>query len=181
MLAATISDEPPTMTEDVHALGASSAPPTTVAPPEAPGAPPQRFAYAPAPAVPAPAAPAPFVPPPLPPGKGKGKTLTPPDLTPPGLTPPMDLMMAMIAHMTQLEGQLARMERLEGQLEREIATLRFTVNALRERNSASGSGSGFEVLGHTEQVINLDENWQSTSSTAAGDDSGAAESNGDQS
>ena len=176
MLAATISDEPPTMTEDVHALGASSAPPTTVAPPEAPGAPPQRFAYAPAPAVPAPAAPAPFVPPPLPPGKGKGKTLTPP-----GLTGPMDLMIAMIAHMTQLEGVSARMERLEGQLEREIATLRFTVNALRERNSASGSGSGFEVLGHTEQVINLDENWQSTSSTAAGDDSGAAESNGDQS
>jgi hypothetical protein len=88
-------------------------------------------------------------------------------------------MMIIVAHMTQLECQQARVERLEGQLEREIATLRFTVNTLRERNSASGSGSGFEVLGHTEQALNLDENWQSTGSTAAGDDIATAESNGD--
>jgi len=128
---------------------------------------PQRFAYAPAPAVPAPAAPAPVVPPPPPPyGKGKGKTLTPP-----GLTPPMDLMMAMIAHMTQLEGQMARMEKLEGELEREVATLRCTVKALREPNSASGSGSGFEFLGHTEELATNIDDAVAQESTAAGDDS----------
>jgi len=171
---------------------------------------PQRFAYAPAPAVPAPAAPqakaptyAPqcsaYVPPPPPPygkgltppgltptyGKGltppppPGKGLTPPPppygkgktLTPPGLTPPMDLMMAMIAHMTQLEGQMARMEKLEGELEREVATLRCTVKALREPNSASGSGSGFEFLGHTEELATNIDDAVAQESTAAGDDS----------